>query len=141
MEDCIFCKIVKREVPSHKVWEDDDLLAFLDIQPINKGHVLIIPKQHSALISGVEDEVLGKMMTLAKKIDKALRESDIKAEDVNLHLADGKIAGQEVPHVHFHVIPRFKDDGFGFNFPMGYKNKPTQEELEEVSKKITLHLN
>lgn len=140
MENCIFCKIVKGEVPSHKVWEDDEALAFLDIQPINRGHVLIVPKKHSELISGVEDSVLGKMMKLAKKIDEALRDSDLKPAGVNLFLADGKVAGQEVPHVHLHIIPRFSKDGFGFVYPESYKNKPPKEELEAISEKIKLHL-
>lgn len=141
MENCIFCKIVKGELPSHKLYEDDKLFAFLDIQPINKGHVLIIPKEHSALISGVEDEALGEMMKLAKKIDQAIRESDLKPAGVNLYLADGEVAGQEVPHAHLHIIPRFDQDGFGLVFPEGYKNKPTKEELEEISQKIMSHLN
>jgi histidine triad (HIT) family protein len=102
---------------------------------------LIIPKEHSVLISGIDDEALGSMMKLAKKIDQAIRESDSKVEGVNLFLADGAAAGQEVPHAHLHIIPRFKEDGFGLSFPEGYKNKPPKEELEEISEKIKLHLD
>lgn len=141
MEDCIFCKIVRGEVPSHKIWEDDRVLAFLDIQPINRGHVLIIPKEHSQLISGVADEVLGNMMKSAKKIDEALRDSELNPQGVNLFLADGEVAGQEVPHAHLHIIPRFKEDGFGLVFPAGYKNKPSKEDLEIISQKIQKKLN
>lgn len=140
MEDCIFCKIIKGELPSSKIYEDDELLAFLDIQPVNKGHVLIIPKQHKAFISELDNKMLGDMITLANKINQAIRESDIKSEGINLFLADGEAAGQEVFHAHLHVIPRFSKDGFGFIFPEDYKNKPQREELDIISQKIQSHL-
>lgn len=141
MDGCIFCKIVKGELPSVKVWEDAEVLAFLDIQPINKGHVLIIPKQHGALISEIDDNILCSMIKLAKKIGQALRDSELKPAGVNLFLADGKAAGQEVPHVHLHIIPRFDQDGFGLVFPESHKNKPPKEELEAISEKIRARLN
>ena len=140
MDDCIFCKIIKGELPSSKIYEDGELLAFLDIQPVNQGHVLIIPKQHRELIAELDNETLGKMIALANRINQAIRESDIKSEGINLFLADGEAAGQEVFHVHLHVIPRFKDDGFGFVFPDGYKNKPQREELDLISEKVQSHL-
>ena len=135
MEDCIFCKIIKGDVPCHKIWEDNEVLAFLDIQPINKGHVLVIPKEHSALISGVNEKVLGKMMKLAQKINQAVRESDLKPQGVNLYLADGEVAGQEVPHAHLHIIPRFDQDGFRLVFPEGYK----KEEMDAVISTKTVY--
>lgn len=140
MEDCIFCKIIRGGLPSSKIYEDDELLAFLDIQPVNKGHVLIIPKQHKVLIADLDDKTLSNMIALANKINQAIRESDIKSEGINLFLADGEAAGQEVFHVHLHVIPRFSKDGFGFVFPEDYKNKPPREELDIISQKIQSHL-
>jgi histidine triad (HIT) family protein len=140
MEDCIFCKIIRGQLPSSKIYEDDKLLAFLDIQPINKGHVLIIPKQHKVLITELDDKTLGNMIALANKINRAIRESDIKSEGINLFLADGEAAGQEVFHVHLHVFPRFEKDGFDFIIPEGYKNKPQREELDMISQKIQSHL-
>lgn len=140
MEDCLFCKIIKGELPSSKVFEDDELLAFLDIQPINSGHVLIIPKQHHALMSELPEKTLGSMMALANTINRAIRKSAIRPEGINLFLADGAAAGQEVFHVHLHLIPRFSGDGFDFVFPEGYKNKPSREELDLISKKIKSHL-
>lgn len=140
MKDCIFCKIINGELPSSKIYEDDELLAFLDIQPVNKGHVLIIPKQHKELIAELDNKTLGNMIALANKINQAIRESDIKSEGVNLFLADGEAAGQEVFHVHIHVIPRFSKDGFGFVFSKDYKNKPQREELNIISQKIKSHL-
>ena len=141
MTDCIFCKIINGELPSSKIYEDDKLLAFLDIQPINKGHVLIIPKQHKVLIAELDNKILGDMISLANKINQAIRQSDIKSEGINLFLADGEAAGQEVFHVHLHIIPRFQKDGFGFIFPENYKNKPPREELDLISQKIKSYLN
>jgi histidine triad (HIT) family protein len=140
MEDCIFCKIIKGELPSSKIYEDDELLAFLDIQPVNEGHVLIIPKQHKVLIDELSDETLGSMIALANKINRAIRKSDIKSEGMNLFLADGEAAGQEVFHVHLHLIPRFLKDGFGLVFPDGYNDKPQRQELDIILQKIQSHL-
>jgi len=136
MEDCIFCKIVKGELSSSKVYEDNDFLAFMDIKPVNKGHVLIIPKKHSKLVSEMNKEALGKMMIVAEEINAALRKSKIKCEGVNFFLADGEAANQEVFHTHLHVIPRFKNDGFGFKFPKDYENKPERSELEKLAEEI-----
>lgn len=140
MNNCIFCKIIKGELPSSKIFEDNTLLAFLDIQPVNKGHVLIIPKQHKILIAELDNKILGDMISLANKINQAIRKSDIKSEGINLFLADGEAAGQEVFHVHLHIIPRFKKDGFGFIFPENYKNKPPRVELDLMSQQIKSHL-
>ncbi|PIQ77227.1 HIT family protein [Candidatus Peregrinibacteria bacterium CG11_big_fil_rev_8_21_14_0_20_46_8] len=140
MKNCTFCKIITGDLPSSKIYEDKELLAFLDIQPVNKGHVLVIPKQHKELMTELDDKILGSMIALSKKINQAMRKSDIKLEGINLFLADGEAAGQEVFHAHLHVIPRFKNDGFGFTFPEGYTNKPSRDELDLISQKIQLHL-
>jgi histidine triad (HIT) family protein len=136
MEDCVFCKIVKGEIPCYKVYENEKLLAFMDIQPINPGHILIIPKKHTELISELEDELVGEIFKVAKKMSIALRKSEIKCEGINFQLADGESAGQEIPHVHVHVIPRYRNDGFGLKFPPYYENKPSRDELEEIAEKI-----
>lgn len=141
MTNCVFCKIIKGELPSSKIYEDDTLLAFLDIQPINKGHVLIIPKQHKVLITELDNKILGDMISLANKINQAIRKSDIKSEGICLFLADGEAAGQEVFHVHLHIIPRFQKDGFGFIFPENYKNKTPREELDLTAQKIKLFVH
>lgn len=136
MPTCIFCQIITGELPSSKIYEDDDLLAFMDIQPVNKGHVLIIPKQHKVFLAELDDQTLAGMMLLANKINKAIRQSDIQSEGINLFLADGEAAGQEVFHAHLHIIPRFSKDGFGFIFPEGYTNRPLREELDRVAQQI-----
>ena len=137
MADCVFCKIVSGEYTSSKIYEDETMLAFMDIQPVNKGHLLIIPKKHVELIADLDDDTSAKMIKLAKRINNALRKSGVKLEGVNYFLADGEAAGQEVFHTHLHLIPRFKDDGFGFIFPEGYRViLPERDELNTIAEKI-----
>jgi len=134
--DCIFCKIVKGELPCSRVYEDEEFLALMDIKPINRGHVLVIPKKHFELVSEMDKTDINKMMVVAGKINSAIRKSGIRCEGINFFLADGKAAGQEVPHVHLHLFPRFLNDGFGFKFPDNYENKPPREELERLAEEI-----
>ncbi len=142
MADCVFCKIVSGEYTSSKIYEDDSILAFLDIQPVNNGHLLIVPKKHVELIANLDDETSSKMMVLANRINNALRKSGVKLAGMNYFLADGEAAGQEVFHTHLHLIPRFKDDGFGFIFPEGYRfDLPEREELSMIAEKIKSALN
>jgi len=140
MKNCIFCKIVKDEVEATKIYEDEKLLAFLDIKPINKGHLLIIPKKHHELITELDNDTTCAIFELAKRINVAIRNSDIKSEGLNYFLADGEAADQEVFHVHLHLIPRFANDGFGFKFPDNYNNMPHRAELEEIGKSIKINL-
>lgn len=135
--DCIFCKIISGEYECSKVYEDDQLLAIMDIHPVIKGHVLIIPKEHIELAIDINDETTGRIMVMAKKINTALRKTGINLEGINYFLADGEAAGQEVFHAHLHIIPRFKNDGFGLKFPQGYrKNLPARDELNNLAEKI-----
>jgi len=136
MKDCVFCKIVDGTFTSSKVFEDNDILAFMDIQPVNVGHVLIIPKKHIEKATDLNESLAGKIFALAGKINKAIMKSEIKSEGVNYFLADGEAAGQEVFHVHLHIIPRFRKDGFGLYFPAGYKNKHEIAELDKAANKI-----
>lgn len=137
MADCVFCKIISGEYSSSKIYEDDSILAFMDIQPVNRGHLLIVPKKHVELIADLDDETSSKMMVLANRINNSLRKSGVKLEGVNYFLADGESAGQEVFHTHLHLIPRFKGDGFGFIFPEGYRvDLPERKELNLIAEKI-----
>ena len=136
VDDCIFCKILDGELSSVKLYEDDKILILMDIQPINNGHLLIIPKKHAQLITELDDELVSHMFKFAQKMNVAVRNSGLKCEGVNFFLADGESAGQEVFHVHVHVFPRFKGDGFGFKFPEDYENKPSGEELKRVAETI-----
>lgn len=136
MVDCIFCRIVAGELPSSSVFRDEQCAAFMDIQPVNSGHVLVVPLRHAAHLSELEELGAGHLMIVAQRIAAALRASPLHCEGVNLLLADGESAGQEVFHVHMHVIPRHAGDGFGFRFGPNYANLPPREQLESVAAQI-----
>ncbi|MBI5046651.1 HIT family protein [Candidatus Micrarchaeota archaeon] len=136
MSGCIFCKIVRGEVPSIKVYEDQNILAFMDIKPINPGHVLVVPKQHAELLTELEDRFVGEMLIKAKKIGLMLKKSKLNAKGVNYLLADGADAGQEVFHAHLHVIPRYRRDGFEFRMPANYDKETDLADLERIATKI-----
>ncbi len=125
--DCIFCKIVKGEIPCQKVYENDKILAFLDIMPIHKGHTLVIPKEHHADILEMPDDTLAELAKTAKKISKAVKKA-AKADGFNIGQNNGAAAGQAVFHFHLHIIPRFNDDGL--------KSWPHQKLPEEDMKQI-----
>lgn len=131
MSSCIFCKIIKGEIPCTKIYEDDKFLAFLDIAPVNFGHTLIIPKKHFKDILDIPDEVLSELIVVGKKLGKALIES-LGAEGFNLTTNNGEAAGQIVFHTHFHIIPRRLDDGLTHWGKRKYK----EGQIEEVAKKI-----
>lgn len=137
MSDCVFCKIISGEFPSSKIYEDDAIIAFMDIQPVNEGHILIVPKKHVELIADLDDEVSAMMFIMAGRINKALRQSDIKLEGVNYFLADGEEAGQEIFHTHLHIFPRFIGDGFGLTFNENYRKVlPERSTLNMIAEKI-----
>jgi histidine triad (HIT) family protein len=136
MEDCVFCRIVRGVAPASIVYSDEKVMAIMDIQPVNLGHVLIIPKTHAEQLSELDEETGAHMFKIAMRIAKAIRRSDIKCEGIDLFLADGGAAGQEVFHVHLHVIPRFRGDGFKIRFGPSYSSRPEREELDRVGEKI-----
>ncbi|RLI44895.1 HIT family protein [Candidatus Bathyarchaeota archaeon] len=136
MEDCVFCRIVKGTEPASIVYGDEKVMAFMDIQPVNPGHVLIIPKTHVAQLSELNPELGAYMFKVAMRVADALRQSGVKCEGVNLHLADGEAASQEIFHVHLHVIPRFRGDGFRIKFGPSYGVKPDRKELDEIAERI-----
>ena len=109
-KDCIFCKIVKGEVPSKKVYESDNLVAFLDTNQVAEGKTLLIPKHHYKTILDVPDSLGAEMLEAVKKIALKLIDEG-KAEGFNILVNSFKVAGQVVPHAHIHILPRKKDDG------------------------------
>ena len=108
--DCIFCKIAEGGMPSYKVYEDSNIVAFLDIYPIHSGHVLVVPKRHSVDIFDTPDDVLQQVMAAARKISPAVMKAT-KADGINIGMNNRPASGQVVMHIHLHIIPRFKDDG------------------------------
>jgi diadenosine tetraphosphate (Ap4A) HIT family hydrolase len=110
--DCVFCEIVAGRAPVSRVHEDDQVLAFLDLHPVNPGHTLVIPRSHVVALDDLDVEVGTALWRTARQVAAALPHSGVRCDGVNLFLADGEAAGQEVPHVHLHVFPRFSGDAF-----------------------------
>src|SRR5690242_4177805 len=136
MADCIFCKILAGESEVSLVYRDETCAAFMDVQPINPGHLLVVPVKHAAYLSELKEEDGMRMFAIAQRLAAALRRTEVKCEGVDVFLADGEAAGQEVFHVHLHVIPRYRGDGFAFKFPASYGQRPKREELNEIAENI-----
>ena len=134
--DCVFCNIVTKKFPAHLVFENHEIIAFLDIRPINPGHTLVIPKSHAANLEALDPQLAGRLFQVAGQIAAALRKSGIRCEGINVWLADGKAAFQEIPHIHIHVIPRFSGDGIRIEAGPYYGQAPPNKELEKQAKKI-----
>ena len=133
MEECLFCKIVKGELPSSKIYEDEDTLAFLDLFPVNKGHSLVIPKEHYENIFDVPEESLSKISSVMKNVADAVKKG-VNADGISIAQSNGKDAGQVISHIHFHVMPRFKDDGLKL-WPQGkYEEGEMDKFKEDISK-------
>lgn len=134
---CIFCKILAGAAPASIIYRDDLVTAFMDIQPVTPGHLLVIPNQHALALAQVDAEAGAQMFRVGQRLAAALRHSGLRCEGVNLFLADGEAAGQEVWHAHLHVIPRYTGDGFGLRLPPDYRNsRPAREQLDETAGKI-----
>ncbi|MBC7236530.1 MAG: HIT family protein [Chloroflexi bacterium] len=136
MASCIFCEIVANRQPASFVYRDELCAAFMDIQPVTRGHLLVIPNRHAAFLVELDPRVGGHLFAVAQRLAQALRESEVRCEGINLFLADGTVAGQEVFHVHLHVIPRHRGDGFGLRFPPDYGRRPPRHELDAVAESI-----
>lgn len=137
MNDCIFCKIIAGEIPATIVYEDDEVLVFMDIGPIIKGHALVVPKKHYDPVTQTPDDVLARLHAVAKRIAQA-QMNGLGADGVNIMQNNGAAAGQEVPHIHVHVIPRFEGDGHHWNW--NAKKYTNFEEMAELAKKMRSHL-
>ena len=129
-EDCIFCKIIRGEIPSFKLYEDDRTYAFMDINPLNDGHALVIPKYHAENIYATPDEWFGPTMSTVQRIASAVNKV-VRPEGINLLQANGPGAKQSVFHLHMHVIPRYADDGAGMNWEMKHGDMDAIGELAE----------
>ena len=134
-KDCIFCKIIKGEIPCSKIYEDDKVFAFLDIMPVNPGHTLIVPKKHSENIFDIPEDDLKAVASVMKKVSVAVKKGT-GCDGISIAQSNGEAAGQVVPHVHFHVMPRLKGDGLKLWPQRKYKDG----ELEETKKKIIKYI-
>ena len=133
MDNCVFCMIVAGDIPSMRVYEDEDCIATLDIGPANPGHTLIIPKKHVKDLTELDEALAGKLLMAAKKIGMRQMER-LGADGFNIVQNNGEAAGQSVLHFHIHVIPRFKDDGAVGLWKPG---NPSKDELSEIADKLS----
>lgn len=136
MSTCIFCDILAGKAPAYFVHRDDLCAAFMDIRPVNPGHVLIVPLKHAVLLPELDEASIRQLFWVARQVDAALRKTEINCEAVNLFLADGRAAGQEVMHVHLHVMPRFHGDGHRLRFSPAYFTRTPTSELEKNAELI-----
>lgn len=128
---CIFCKIIAGEIPSYKVYEDEKVLAFLDINPVSPGHTLVLPKKHVINIEEAEEEVLCQIVKIVKKVGLSLKKN-LGVPGYNVQVNNDPAAGQIVPHLHFHVVPRFPDDGLKLWLQKQYKENEAEEVLNKI---------
>ena len=130
--DCIFCKIISDEIPSFKIYEDDDFLAFLDVRPLNPGHTLIVPKTHCKWVWDCEN--IGKYFEVVAKIANAIKKAMSTDYVVSL------IFGEEVPHAHVWLVPRFDGDGHGGSIDMSNFKEVSNEDKQRIAKKISKNI-
>lgn len=130
---CIFCKIINKEIPCHQVYEDKKVIAFLDIKPVNPGHVLVLPKEHYQNLEAITPEDLTALILAVKKIGARVKDK-LGVPGYNVTVNNDPVAGQIVPHLHFHVIPRHAGDGH----VMWPQSEYGLGEAEEIAKKLSL---
>jgi len=132
MGSCIFCKIIEGKIPCTKVYESSQVLAFLDMSPVNPGHTLVVPKKHSETIIDADEQTLCDLIKAIKKVSNAVMKA-VKADGLNIGINNYKAAGQLVPHLHVHIMPRFENDGLKLDWPA--KKIPDMDEIAEKIKK------
>jgi histidine triad (HIT) family protein len=133
MNNCTFCKIISKELYSNIIYEDNIVLAFLDINPVSEGHLLIVPKTHSENIFDTDDETLKHINVICKKMGQLCKDK-LNTTGINILNASGKDAQQSAFHLHYHVIPRYKNDGINLWFP---ENADLKNSLETTFQKLT----
>ena len=132
MSNCVFCRIVARDIPATVVHEDEHTLAFMDLGQVNPGHVLVAVKAHAENLYALNDAQAGAALRAAARVARAIRDA-FKPEGLSVYQANGKAAGQTVFHYHLHLVPRYEGDGMALSWPV--KNPP-REKLEEAAAKL-----
>jgi histidine triad (HIT) family protein len=140
-QGCIFCAILRGDADASFIHRDADIAAFMDIRPVTEGHLLVIPTEHYVTIDEVPENIAGRMTAVGVRAAKALQQSGVPMEGYNFFIANGDAAGQEVFHVHLHVIPRYPRDGFGFRFPPGYGQIADRARLDEMAERLKANLS
>ena|SRR3989344_5345518 len=131
MDSCIFCKIIRGELPSYKVYEDDKTIAFFDIRPVNAGHTLVVPKNHSSNIFDIAPDDWAAVSEVVRVLAIAI-EKAVGADGVNIAMNNREHAGQVVHHPHVHIIPRFKGDGLKLMPQRTYRESEAEAVLEKI---------
>ena len=131
--DCLFCKIIKKEIPAEIIYEDEKTLAILDINPRSPGHTMVLSKFHSETILDLPEKEIEPLFSAVKKVTELIKKA-LKTEGFTIGINHGKISGQVVDHLHIHIIPRFKNDG-GSSVHSVVNNPPT-ESLKEIKSQI-----
>ena len=134
MHGCVFCQIVAGESPASVFYEDEIALGFMTIGPVTTGHAMIIPKKHASYLADLDEETGRHLWTISQRTAAAIRESGVRCEGINLFLADGEAALQEIFHLHIHVIPRYAGDPF--KVVVDWNVRPSREELDQVAQQI-----
>jgi histidine triad (HIT) family protein len=134
--DCIICKLLSGELEVSIVYQDDCCSAFMDIQPVNPGHMLVVPNRHAHYLAELNEEEGAQIFRVAHRLTKVLKSGIVRCEGINFFLADGEAAGQDVFHVHLHVFPRYVGDGFRLVLPPTYSQRPERTELDALAEKI-----
>jgi len=135
-DDCIFCSIVAGDIPARTVHETDDVLAFLDANPLARGHTLVIPKAHAEHVDDLDDDLASELFAAVTDLTPRVQ-SAVDADGANVGINDGEAAGQEVPHVHVHIIPRFDGDGGAPLHAVGGERPDlSDDELDAVAEAI-----
>ncbi|MCL1935273.1 MAG: HIT family protein [Defluviitaleaceae bacterium] len=132
--ECIFCKIVKGELPSYTVFEDNNFKAFFDVFPASIGHTLVVPKKHYKDIYDLQSPYTENIFNFVQKVAKNLKEK-LECDGINILQNNEIAAGQTIFHYHIHLIPRYKDDGLKVN-PAPMKSLPVDSEFEKLLKKL-----
>jgi len=137
MNDCILCGLVSGDLEASVAYEDDRTKVFMDIQPVVRGHMLVVPRRHSPFLADLDEEDGAQLFRVGSRAAAALRASRLPCDGVNFFLADGEAAGQEIFHVHLHVFPRVVGDGFSLRMPPDYvvRSRPELDDSAQLVRK------
>jgi len=135
--DCIFCKIIDGEIPAVKVLDKDQVIAFMDINPASRGHMLIVPKKHVENIFEISEDDLSAVMNAVKRCAQAVRQA-LKAEGITVLQLNGKASDQIIPHLHVHIMPRWQNDRLSVS--QWEMNEGDRDELQEIAREVKEHI-
>lgn len=135
MSDCIFCQIVNNDLPSQKIFENNEVVAFLDIQPVQFGHALVVSKKHYDTFEQTPVAEIINLFTIVHKLAAAIKAS-VKANGFNITINNGRAAGQVVDHLHIHIIPRFNNDGLSSWDKLTYQDGQMKELAEQIKNSV-----